>query len=138
MGRGLKSLDNRKTNSFTFEYPINDPQARKILEDFYKILVREGWDLKEGMKQAIELYVERHGPGNYQTLMNSFQPKGHRSEGQLEQELVRYFQGLERDITGREILAKIKKELGYDSKRAAATLDRIGQQLHELGVRIWR
>lgn len=137
LGRKLKPLKERKTNSFTFEYPIHDPPALELMEKFYKVLKREGFNLNEGMKQAIELYVERHGDGNWQTELDSYQPGGTMSEGQLEQQIIRHFQALERDIKRSEILAKVKEQLKYPPSRLPAVVTGLSKQLRDLGVRVW-
>ncbi len=108
------------------------------MQNFRDILNREGVIFREGIKRAIELYVMRHGPGNYQTLLASYEPGGVRSEGQLEQEIIRHFQGLNRDIKRSELMFKIIKDLGYTRSRASKTADGLAKQLSDLGVKIWR
>ena len=138
MGRKLKPLKDRLSNIFLFEYPLHRPEDYKTMEIFYEVLQREGIGFNKGMKAAIELFIERHGDGNYQTMMNSYQPGGIKSEGQIEQEIVRYFQGLERDLTLKELLAKVMEDLGYPRGRASKVADGLAKQMSDLGVKIWR
>ena len=138
MGRKLKPLKDRDSNVFLFEYPLHDAEALETMESFHTIIRREGIPFNRGMRQAIEEYVRRHGDGNTQTLLASYQPGGKKSEGQLEQEVVRFFQGLKREVNRKEVLEKVITDLGYSRGRASQVADGLVRQLRDSGVRVWR
>ena len=139
MGRKLKPLRERSTNIFNFRAPLDDPVYYGVMEKAYTIIRREAMSFDEFCVAAVEEYVGRHFDGNYQTLLASYEPGGVKSEGQQEQELIRYYQ--DRAGDGFDVrLPDIKdrlRDMGYEGGKVQNSAFRIVQRLHELEVKVW-
>lgn len=116
-------------------FKVNKPETVDSLKTIAK---REGVLLREIYNRAFEEYASRHGPGNYQTLIGSFQPGGIKSGGQIEQEITN------------ELISKfpfhelkyidiIKRCRSRDLKKDTSnTADRVAQELSKKGWKVWR
>ena len=141
MGRKLKPLQDRSTNTFNFQYPLKDPKYYGIMEKAYTIIKRENITFDQFCVNAVQEYVSRHFDGNYQTLLASYESDGVKSEGQQEQELVRYYMGRAEngfDLRYIDINTKIREKLGYEGSKTVAVANRVTQRLYENGVKVWR
>jgi len=109
------------------------------MEKAYVIIRRESLTFDTFCTQAVEEYVQRHYDGNYQTLLGSYEPGGIKSEGQQEQELIRYYQGRFKDgFTVRVDDIKYSlRDMGYEGVKVQQAAERIAQRLHELEVKVW-
>ena len=109
------------------------------MEKAYTIIKRESITFDQFCTQAVEEYVGRHFDGNYQTLLGSYEPDGIKSEGQREQEILRYFETRHKEkyrITYTDIVAQIREKLEYTGKKIVNTAQRIAKELHEKGVEV--
>ena len=100
---------------------------------------REQRPLDELHSQAILEYVERHYYGNYQTLLPSYEGSSPKSMGQLEAEVVRYFQekAAERwEVYYRDVLTQARTCLELEGQKAADAANRIVKALIEAKVRV--
>jgi len=141
VGRKLKPLQDRGTNLFHFRAPLDNPLCYDIMEKAYTIIRRESLSFDELCNNAIEEYVGRHFDGNYQTILGSYEPDGVKSEGQREQEIIRYYEKRCKDgyeVRLSEIKTRIREILGYEGNKVKVAADRIAEHLYELGVKIWR
>ena len=105
------------------------------------IAEREKTPRSELMKLAIRDYVERHYPGNSQTLYTSYCEGGDKSAGQFEQEIIRFFEKQSKDgfmVYRRGILKKLRDELNYSGGKLLSTTDRICVELGKSGVKVWQ
>lgn len=141
MGRKLKPLHDRSTNLFSFHYPLDDPVQYGIMEKAYAIIKRESLTFDKFCVDAVGEYVARHFDGNYQTLLGSYEEDGIKSEGQREQEIVRYY--LDRNSSGydlkySDIAASLRERLGYKGSKLLSAIERLAQILHEKGIKVWR
>jgi len=111
------------------------------MEKTYTIIKRENITFDQFCVNAVQEYVSRHFDGNYQTLLASYESDGVKSEGQQEQELVRYYMGRAEngfDIRYIDINTKIREKLGYEGSKTVAVANRVTQRLYENGVKVWR
>lgn len=141
MGRKLKSLQHRSTNLFSFHYPLDDPIQYGIMEKAYAIIKRESLTFDKFCVDAVGEYVARHFDGNYQTLLGSYEEDGIKSEGQREQELVKYYLSRERagyDIKYSDIAASLRERLDYKESKLISATERLARLLHEKGIKVWR
>jgi len=106
------------------------------MEEFYRIAEREGVAVKKVMVWAIEEYVERHGPGNSQTLLGSFVLGGTRSDGQVEQEIVNRLLD-KSDVSYGEIVQRVRGA-GVPTKGLLVAVNKIVGKLRERGVKVWQ
>lgn len=141
LGRKLKSLHDRSTNLFNFQYPLNDPIQYGIMEKAYAIIKRESLTFDKFCVNAIGEYVARHFDGNYQTILGSFEEDGIKSEGQQEQEMIKYY--LDRDGAGynvkySDIAARLRELLDYKGSKLISATERLARLLHEKGIKVWR
>ena len=141
MGRKLKPLHNRSTNLYYFRYPLDDPIQYGIMEKAYAIIKRESLTFDKFCVDAVGEYVSRHFDGNYQTVLGSYEEDGIKSEGQREQEIVRYY--LDRNSSGydlkySDISARLRERLGYKGSKLISAAERLAQILHEKGIKVWR
>jgi hypothetical protein len=122
-------------SSSTVGFKAKKPETVDILKTIAK---REGVLLKEIYNRAIEEYAERHGPGNFQTLIGSYQPGGLKSDGQLEVVIVNELMVKFTDKEVRFIeISRRCRDHGF-KKDIPATADRIAQELHKRGWKVWR
>ena len=133
MGRRVKPLAERKTSLFNFNCTDFD-----LIGNMYLIAKREGKSFGELVVHSLEEYEVKHLKGNFQTVFESYQEGGVKSEGQHEQEILRHFQGLNRELNYKDIIAKVKTDLGHNAKKARVTADNITRRLKEAGVKVWR
>lgn len=141
MGRKLKPLKERATDLFHFHVPLDDPLFYGVMEKAYTIIKRESLSFDEFCVNAVEEYVGRHFDGNYQTLLASYEEDGVKSEGQREQELVRYYVARARDgfdVRVSDIKDRLRDHLGYAGGKVQQTADRIVQLLYEEDIKVWR
>jgi len=139
MGRKPKPLHQR-SNLFSFRYNLDDPEKYAIMEKFLTIANREQNTFMDLIAEAIKEYVENHWKGNYQTLLNSYEPGGVKSEGQLEQGIIleltqRNQRGF--DINYQHIMDLVKERMGKRGGEAVAIAERVMEKLMENGVKIW-
>ena len=141
MGRKLKPLHDRSTNLYYFRYPLDDPIQYNIMEKAYAIIKRESLTFDKFCVDAIGEYVARHFDGNYQTVLGSYEPGGVKSEGQREQELVKYYLSRDRDgydVKYSDIGDSLRERLGYKGSKLISATERLAKLLHEKGVKVWR
>ena len=130
MGRKAKPIKDRKTNLYNYYNSDNELEHRLQM-----MARREGISMSAIRVQALTEYDDRHWEGNYQTLMESYDEGGKKSEGQIEMEIVNELAKKKRDNSGSEILpllAKIKPEKRKNSFKI------VSKQLRSRGVKVWR
>jgi len=140
LGRKLKPLPDRSTNQFNFRYPLDDPIQYGIMEKAYAIIKRESLSFDRFCVAAVEEYVARHFDGNYQTMLGSYEEDGIKSEGQREQELVKYYLSRDRayDVKYSDIAVRLRERLGYKGSKLISATERLAQILHKKGIKVWR
>ena len=143
LGRKLKPLSDRSTNLFNFQYPLDDPIQYGIMEKAYAIIKRENLTFDKFCVNAVGEYVARHFDGNYQTLLGSYEEDGIKSEGQREQEMVRYYldrnsAGYDVNVKYSDIVASLRDRLDYKGSKLISAADRLAKCLHEKGIKVWR
>ena len=80
MGRKPSPIKKRVTKKYTYTNPDDELEHRLQM-----MAKREGMSMSAIRLQAIIEYDDRHWKGNYQTLMESFDKDGDKSDGQIEQ-----------------------------------------------------
>ena len=121
----------------TIYYP---PEFERVWKAFLKICEREGKTASEKIRKYVIREVEIHGPGNPQTIMNSFSEGGKVDVGVIEGRIRQYFfdryrRGLE--VRRRDILNKCKLEF-ENLQLAVRVSERVTAWLWGQGIRIWR
>jgi hypothetical protein len=82
-------------NSFSMD---DTPENRRVIQALHELAVKDGWSFSEGVKAAIEEYVQRHSPGNPQLVL------GHWSMGLPLPQTLRHkhkWEGLYEKATGK-------------------------------------
>jgi hypothetical protein len=130
MGRPPKGLGE---GSDTVGFKIKKIETVDVLKTIAK---REGVELKEIYNRAFDEYALKHGPGNFQTLLGSYEEGGVKSDGQIETEIFNQFRSRKIDLTFKELIARVR-EMGF-KKDAVAISDSIAKKLDKEGIRVWR
>lgn len=140
MGRKLKPLKDRESNQFHFRVSLNDPTRYGVMEKALIIIKREALSFDNFCYTAVEEYVARHFDGNYQTVLGSYEPGGVKSEGQQEQELVKYYlrDRAGYDVKYSDIATRLRERLGYKGSKLISATERLAKLLHEKGIKVWR
>jgi len=122
-----------------FELTDGEINAQTVIDGIDDICDRERTSRSGIIMKALAEYWDRHIKGNYQTVMESFEPGGHRSDGQLEQEIINTMLGIPewQDIKWSIIRLRLK-EIGYPMKKLTSGADRIARVLQEKGRKVWR
>jgi len=116
-----------------FKVPDNEV---KTMTELYRIAEREGRDVKDVMVQAVKEYVELHGPGNSQTLIPSFVLGGIKSDGQIEQQIVKHYLS-KREARYLDVVRRVR-EAGFPDSKVIATVNKVIKQLIDSNVKVWR
>lgn len=138
MGREPKPLKNH-AGRFLIDYPIDEPEKYTYMEKIRAIMKRETLSFNQVATKALCEYVDRHYYGNSQTLLESYEEGGIKSDGQIEQMIVNYF--LERhrkryDVYYRDILKEVRQTLELQGEELINTGQRIIEQLLDEEVKI--
>ena len=137
MGRDPKPLKNH-SGRFLIDYPLKDQEKYTYMEKVRAIMRRETLSFNQIATAALSEYVDRHYYGNSQTLLSSYEPGGIKSEGQLEQGIVKHF--TDKHLEGwyiylRDIVAELI-HLGFSGDKLAPAQRRVVDQLLENKVKI--
>jgi len=129
---GRKPTPIRKRTTKKYSYHNLDDELEHRLQMMAK---REGTTVGALRVQAIREYDERHWKGNYQTLMESYDEGGEKSDGQLEMQIVNKLAKKKRDLSRSDIyplLADVKPE------KREHSFENIRKELTSRGVKVWQ
>jgi hypothetical protein len=116
-------------------FRVDNLETVSVLKTIAK---REGKQIKEIFNAALIEYADKHGPGNFQTILGSYQPGGVKSDGQIEQTIISELtkKYLSRDIHFREVLS-VCQDYGF-KKDAVESGNRISKKLTSEGWKVWK
>ena len=133
LGRPPLNSDKRKSNLFIVKLPDT-----KILDNLIILSKREGKSLGEISHLAFSEYWEKHGLGNSQTLLPSYDQGGAKSEGQLETECYNAFNNQGSRVERVDLHGWLKARKVNDAKKRIAMVKRITHRLKsEKGIEVW-
>ena len=110
----------------------------QIIEEIDRIANREKSSRSKIIVTSMAEYIDRHAPGNSQTLLSSYEEGGLKSDGQLEQEIIQYFikrQENHYEVNARDIGEQVRLN-GVKGEQTSPTIDRIVKQLLAKEVRV--
>ena len=112
----------------------------QIIDEIDRIANREKCSRSKIIVCGLAEYIDRHGLGNSQTLLSSYDEGGLKSDGQIEQEIIQYF--IKRyenhyEITYGDIGKQVRLQ-GFKTDQVIPTIDRIVNQLLAKEVAIIR
>ena len=110
----------------------------QIINEIDRIANREKCSRSKIIVCGLAEYIDRHGLGNSQTLLSSYEEGGLKSDGQLEQEIIQYFikrQENHYEVNAREIGEQVRLN-GVKGDQTSSTIDRIVKQLLAKEVRV--
>ena len=129
---GRKPTPIRKRTTKKYSYTNHDDE----LEHRFQLMAkREGITVGALRVKAIIEYDDRHWKGNYQTLMESYDEGGEKSDGQIEMQIVNELAKKKRDLSRSDIyplLADVKPE------KREHSFENIRKELTSRGVKVWR
>lgn len=131
MGRHLK----RESTGSIIGFKVINKASVDMLKT---ISLREGVELGIIYNRAIDEYAEKHGKGNYQTLIGSFAEGGVQSDGQIEQSIIvklRY-ENPQKEIKFKYLL-DVCRDFGFE-KDAAEHANTISRLLIKEVWKVWR
>ena len=116
--------------------------SEELWKRFLSICRREGSSGSERLTEFIRRYVEVHGPGNPQTVMNSYAPDGsvmrENVEGRVRQLALEESRRRGGEISYRSIMEFVKSE-GVQGKTAVPMTDRTANWLYKvMKIKVWR
>ena len=139
MPRKLPNLKNHKGDFLLRTDLRTNPETYSKFEKLISWCKRESLTLQEGMTQFIFEGVDRHYYGNSQTLLDSYEPAGIKSDGQIEQiitnKLFKKYQTTKQPIPRIDIVTE-SRDIGIDPKKIPEATNRVIQNLRELEVPI--
>jgi len=110
----------------------------QIIDEIDRIANREKCSRSKIIVCGLAEYIDRHGLGNSQTLLSSYDEGGLKSDGQIEQEIIQYFikrQENHYEVNAREIGEQVRLN-GVKGDQTSSTIDRIVKQLLAKEVRV--
>ena len=133
MGRKPLSYENRKSSLITVRL-----ENLKAIDNLVILAKREGKTLGEITSLAFNEYWEKHGLGNSQTLLPSYDKGGPKSEGQLETECYNAFNNQGVRVERVDLHGWLKARGVDDAKKRIAIVKRITHRLKaEKGIEVW-
>ena len=130
MGRKPTPIHRRTTKYYSYKNPDDELEHRLQM-----MAKREGITVGALRVHAIREYDERHWKGNYQTLMESYDEGGAKSDGQIEMEAINELAKSKRDLSRSDIyplLAEVKPE------KREHSFEKIRKELDSRGVKVWQ
>ena len=130
MGRKPTPIHRRTTKYYSYKNPDDELEHRLQI-----IAKREGITVGSLRVQAMKEYDERHWDGNYQTLLESYDEGGVKSDGQIEMEAINELAKSKRDLSRSDIyplLTEVKPE------KREQSFENIRKELTSRGVKVWR
>ncbi len=126
MGRPPKKPEDKKTNQVPLLF--NTAEEKLLLENLQKYAKREGKTMNEVYLQGLSEFWAKHGVGNYQTLLPSWQPDAPRSMAQTESEVQQWAireAGRMGGLQKRDLMQQLKDAGLADTKERIAAGQRI-------------
>ena len=123
----------RKSNQFLFIVPENQ---KELMDKMFLIAKREGVTMTEIYLQAFKEYNEKHGAGNFQTMLSSYEKGGVKSEAQFEVLIFEHFKDAY-EVKYVDIIYYLMEQ-GMKSKKRVDVAGRVFKRLKEAGVRVFR
>jgi hypothetical protein len=132
MGRPPKKPEDRAT-----EYTPFKPEDAEVFGNLQTLAKREGVSMSEILNRAFKDYWKLHGPGNFQTLLGSYEEDGEKSLGQVEQACVVAFQKRGKSgVKKGELHEWLIREGLTEARPRLDSLSRVVPRLFELGVEV--
>ena len=141
MGRGRpRKKEKAPIHNTSFSYNTEDLYPGKeakytgleILTEIDRIADRERTSRSHVIMCALAEYSEVHGPGNYQTVLASYEPGGVKSDAQQEQlvvnELIKEYEKIGQPIHLRSIIQTLRK-IDVSPEKIPAARERVIEQL---------
>jgi len=124
-------FSDRKTDMVQFRVPR---EKHELMDRIQVIAKREGENVNDVIIRALDEYDEKHWKGNYQTLMESFEEGGVKSNGQFQQEIIRQLE--HRKSTYWKEIIRILKQKGIKPKKRVEMGREIAKALKDKEVEV--
>ncbi len=132
MGRKFLDPSLRSRNMYSIRTDNHD-----LMRGLQEIAKRERLNFNDIAIKAFEEFLDRHGPGNSQTLLDSFEPEGIKSDGQLETEVFRLFESRFMDVLYREVIEELKRK-GFTGQKLVEAAKRVCKALKAEGLKVYQ